>query len=384
MVNKSILIISSFAYPHTGGVELFTRQIAKRLFLVGCNVSLICLNTENTINTEKIEGVNYYRLPCFSIINGRLPFPKLNREFLDLAKEVININFDFVILNVKFYLLTLIGAWFSKIKNLPAILIEHGSGHFDVNIKLLSLLGQLYEHLITYFVKITKVRFYGVSATVNQWLLHFGILASGVIYNGVDSKYQPDISVSFKRTYKLPDEAIIVSYIGRLVEEKGVLQLKDAIQELLADYPNLYFMVAGDGPLKSAFVNLPERIFYVGNIEHDHVFCLLQETNIFVLPTRMKEGLPTVVLEAGSQGCAVIATPSGGIKEVIVDDRFGLLLEDSKTQTIKNALLFFIEHPEERMKCGENLRKRIQDNFDWKISFDRLLSVVLDNTDYSC
>jgi glycosyltransferase involved in cell wall biosynthesis len=318
MVKKSILIISSFAYPHTGGVELFTYQIAKRFLLNGCDVTLICLNTEKTLKKEKIEGINYYRLPCFNIINDRLPFPKINREFFNLAKEVLNINFDFVILNVKFYLLTLLGAWFSKIKNLPVILIEHGSGHFDLNFKLLSLLGQLYEHSITYFVKITKVKFYGVSEAVNQWLLHFGILASGVIYNGVDSHYQPETSISFKRTYKLPDEAVIVSYIGRLVEEKGVLQLKDAIQELLVDYPNLYFMVAGDGPLKSTFVNLPERIFYIGNIEHDHVFRLLQETNIFVLPTRMKEGLPTVILEAGIQGCTVIATPSGGIKEVIV------------------------------------------------------------------
>lgn len=374
---KSILIISSFAYPHTGGVELFTYQIAKRFMLVGCNVTLISLNTENSLNKEEIDGIRIFRLPCFSIINNRLPFPKINREFFNLAKEINNINVDFIILNVKFYLLTLIGAWFSKIKKIPVILIEHGSGHFDLHFKILSLLGQIYEHIITYFVKITKVKFYGVSETVNQWLLHFGILASGVIYNGVDSNFQPDISVSFRRTYKLPDEAIIVSYIGRLVEEKGVLQLKDAIQELLVDYPNLYFMVAGDGPLKSTFVDLPEKIFYVGNVEHDYVFRLLQETNIFVLPTRFKEGLPTVILEAGSQGCAVIATPAGGIKEVIVNDRFGLLMEDSKTQTIKNALVFFIEHPEERAKCGENLRQRIQDNFDWKITFDRLLNLVM-------
>lgn len=380
---KSILLISSFAYPHTGGVELFTYQIAKRFLLVGWNVTLICLNTENSLPKERVEGINYVRLPCFSIINKRLPFPKINHEFFNLAKEIIGIKFDFVILNVKFYILTLIGAWFSKIKKIPSILIEHGSGHFDLNVRLFSLLGRLYEHVITFFVKITKVKFYGVSEAVNQWLLHFGVIASGVIYNGVESNYQPEISASFRKTYKLPDDAIIVSYIGRLVEEKGVLQLKDAIQELLVDYPNLYFIIAGDGPLKSTLVKLPERIYYVGNIEHDHVFRLLQESNIFVLPTRMKEGLPTVVLEAGSQGCAIIATPSGGIKEVILNDRFGLLLEDSETQTIKNALLLLIEHPEERLKRGENLRKRVRDSFDWKISFDRLLNIVIGNSSNS-
>lgn len=373
---KSILIISSFAYPHAGGVELFTGQIAKRFIQAGVNVTFICLNTEKTSDQEVIDGVKYIRLPSFTLINGRLPFPLINSKFLELTKTIQKKHFDFIIINVKLYVLSLMGSWFAKKRKIPAILIEHGSGHFDLKNPFLTLVGRIFEHLVTYFVRGTQVEFYGVSEAVNDWLLHFGIESSGVISNGVDSNYVPDVSTSYRKTYNIPDDKILVSYVGRLVEEKGILELINAVQQLSTDRFDLFLMIAGDGPLSDSFTVFPERIKYLGKLEHDQVFRLLQETDVFVLPTRMKEGLPTVVLEAGSRGCAVIATPSGGIKEIIIDDRFGLLIQDSQTHTIKNALLYLIANPEKRLAMGVNLKARVQSTFDWGIIFNQLVNLV--------
>ena len=380
MEKKSILIISSFAYPHIGGVERFTNQIANKFFLAGFNVTYVCLNTENTLNTETINGIKYYRLPCFSLVNGRLPFPMINSEFFKLAKIIRKNNYDFIILNVKFYFLTLMGAWFAKKRNIPAIMIEHGSNHFDLRNSFLTVLGKIYEHTITYFLMLSKVKFYGVSEAVNQWLAHFGIVTSGIIYNGIDSSYEPEANISYRNIHKLPSKAILVSFVGRLVEEKGVLELKEALEQLMEDHNNLYLMVAGDGPLHKNFLNSQERIVFLGSIEHDHVLCLLHETDIFVLPTR-SEGLPTVILEAGSRACAVIATPHGGTKEIIIDDSFGLIINDNQPETIKRALINLIEHPEKAKVLGENLKQRIHEHFDWEIIFKQLLSLVTSQLD---
>jgi glycosyltransferase involved in cell wall biosynthesis len=273
----------------------------------------------------------------------------------------------------------LIGSWYAKLKKIPAIIIEHGTGHIDFENSLINIIAATYEHVITYFIKLTSLKFYGVSKACTQWLLHFGIQPSGVIYNGVDTSYQLKTFLRYRSIHNLPKNAIVITFVGRLIVEKGVLELIEAVKSLLHAYKNLYLMIAGDGPLKSRINKLPKRIIYLGRVEHDNVMGLLSETDILVLPSRFPEGLPTILLEAGSIGCAVIATPKGGTKEVITDERFGIIIDNNEILTIRKALISLINNPEKRADLAENLRKRIRENFDWEIIFNRLINEVINN-----
>lgn len=62
-------------------------------------------------------------------------------------------NIEFCVLNTRFWLTSLLGAKFAKKKNIPSILIEHGSSHFTVYNKILDFFGHIYEHLLTNTIK---------------------------------------------------------------------------------------------------------------------------------------------------------------------------------------------------------------------------------------
>ena len=75
------------------------------------------------------------------------------------------------------------------------------------------------------------------------------------------------------------------------------------------------------------------------------------------------EGLPIAILEAMSYSHPIISTPVGGIPEVVKDHQNGILVEPGNLEQIKEALLFFIEHPEVIRSYGKKSYEIVQPYF---------------------
>ena len=376
MSQKTICIVSSFGLPHVGGVERYSHQLAKKFVEHGHQVVLVCLNTDHVAESEVIDGVIYFRFPSFALLKGRLPIPFLTPKFFRILNLINDYIFDFCIINVKFYVLSLLSSWYSKHRKIPSILIEHGSDHFERKNPLIQSLANFYEHGITFLVKQNISHFYGVSQACNHWLAHFGITARGVIYNGVDINYLPDSQASFRARYGFCDSTVLISYVGRLVPEKGIMELVEAVTSLLAEGQDLALLIAGDDPFAENIKTIPGRLIRLGRISHDSVLSLLSESDILVLPSRFPEGLPTILLEAGKMGCAVIATPMGGTREVVPDEDHGLIIEDNRADTIRRALLELIIDSRKRKRLQINLQKRVEEVFDWDIIYQHLMDEI--------
>lgn len=363
---STIAIFSGFYSPHTGGVERYTDKLAGALEDIGYNIVIVTSNNDNLKTYEKIGQRSIYRLPILNLASKRYPIPRLNSEYNRTIKRIKQENIDYFIVNTRFYLTSLIGARLGHRNRKPVILIEHGTGHFTVGNKLLDYFGHNYEHFLTSLVKKNVDRFYGVSKSCNKWLKHFAINGNGVFYNSINKKESLGALDRYAKSY--PKDEIIITYAGRLIAEKGVLNLLDAFGQLNSRKLDrkVRLVVAGDGPLLNKIKEKydDDNIDIVGRLDFNKVMSLYKRTDIFVYPSLYPEGLPTSILEAGLMNCAVIATPKGGTEEVMIDNNYGVIV-DGSVRSLSKAINRLVNDDRLRRQLADNIHKRIRDNFDW-------------------
>ena len=378
---KSICFFSAYFYPHIGGVERYTFQLSMELHKMGYDIKVVTFNTDNVSSRERINGVEIYRLPVFNFLKTRFPIPKPNKEFRALMKEISSNNFIYLVANTRFYISTFLANNISRRKRKPLIIIDHGSGHMQMNNLILNFSGSSYEHLITNYLKSNKTLFFGVSEKVNKWLKHFKINSQGVIYNSVDVNYKIMNNCDLRKKYNLPQDSIIIVFAGRLIIEKGILILLNVFKKIASRNSNTYLFVAGDGPLmKDIKTNYSfNHTFILGNIEYDDVMNLLNNSDIVAVPSYYPEGLPTLLLEAGINNCAVIATPQGGTEEVITDNEHGIIIEQKSENSLEDALERLIDDEILRKKLASNLMKRVESDFNWNITAKKFSEYLENN-----
>lgn len=363
-MKKRICIFSAFYEPHFGGVERYVKELSLALNKLGYEILIITSNTDN-LELDTIEyNLRIIRLSNFFLIDGRLPIPKSMKELSYLKREYKEFSPDLTILNMRIYPISILGAYLSKKFNKKSILIDHVSGYFDFDSPLKKYLSRIYEHLFTKIVKIYTNEFYGVSLKVNKWLENFGIIASGVIYNGValsDNKYEQN----YKNKYNLKKSTFKVLYAGRLLPDKGLMYLVNGFLQFGKSDSEL--IICGDGPL---YYNIAEmkndNIRLTGKINHSEVMRLLKKADAVVIPSFYPEGLPTLILEAGASKCVVITTDSGGALEVINDKFNGLVIPKRSSDEISDALNSVYFDFKLKNKLSQNLYNTIEEKFTWK------------------
>lgn len=114
----------------------------------------------------------------------------------------------------------------------------------------------------------------------------------------------------------------------------------------------------------------------LGLLDFPSIISLLKQTDIFCLPTDYPEGFPTSVLEAAACGCYVITTNKGGSKELILDDSYGIILEENTPKNISNAIKSAIIERSTRYAAGQKSRQRVQENFTWDVISDEVIKIA--------
>ena len=90
---------------------------------------------------------------------------------------------------------------------------------------------------------------------------------------------------------------------------------------------------------------------------------LLALTDVFVLPTQYREGIPRVLLEAGAAGCAMVTTKMPGCSEVVRDGWNGLLVEPGNAAALARAIETLVQRPDLRCQMGERSRLFVRAEF---------------------
>jgi len=367
MMKKKIGIFSAYYLPYLGGIERYIDKLAPALEKLDFEIVHIVSNHADLPSVDTIQGRTIYRLPIHNFARNRYPIPILNDEFKTLIRQIEAEDLDYCIVNTRFHLTSLVGARMSKRLGIPVVLIEHGTGHFTVNNQWFDHLGKAYEHALTRLIKRYVDRFYGVSMACNAWLRHFSITASGIFYNAIDTTDEKAVVDHYGQTYI--GQEVIIAYAGRLIKEKGVLNLLEAFMCLKRKNPDMKvrMVIAGDGELFERIQKNYDHpsIDILGRLDFAHVMALYKRSDIFVYPSLYPEGLPSSILEAGLMECAVVATPRGGTREVIIDEHHGIIT-DGSVEDLCVVLEQLVTDPGRRKQLAQTLKRRVEKTFNWE------------------
>ncbi|MGI6007331.1 MAG: glycosyltransferase family 4 protein [Ruminococcus sp.] len=368
-MGKKIAVFCSHYFPYLGGVESYTAHLARALAKMGDKVVIVTSNDMNLDMLEWIDGIPVFRMPCFNLLGGRFPVSRPDGAFWKIHRKLMEFSFDLVVIQTRFYPHSLYASWLAGKQKARCIIIDHGTSHMTVGSPLLDRLGAWYEHGITAVLKKQGNEFFGVSKECCRWLRHFGIRAKGILYNGIDPEEITSLMEhpvrNFRQEFNISPSRLVIAYTGRLVKEKGVMNLLEAVRGLPREREAV-LMIAGDG---EEMVKLQEKkeadVFILGRISFPEVVALLSQSDIYCLPTGYPEGFPTAVLEAAAAGCYVITTDRGGSKELLLDRRYGTVMKDNRPETIRQAILAAASDKKMRDQAAVKTRERLLKYFTW-------------------
>jgi glycosyltransferase involved in cell wall biosynthesis len=196
-------------------------------------------------------------------------------------------------------------------------------------------------------------------------------------------KYKNKISIAhhhffdfdkFKIKKKFDTRKNLVGYIGRLSEEKGVLNFVKAIPKVLEKENKIKFLVGGDGQLRDKIkeyldvASLNDKVKLTGWISDEEFLTYLNELKLFVLPS-YTEGLPYTLLEAMACGTPVLATPVGAIPDVIKDGETGFIMENNSPECIAKNIVMALSHPNIN-EITKNARALIEEKYNYQAAVD--------------
>jgi glycosyltransferase involved in cell wall biosynthesis len=147
--------------------------------------------------------------------------------------------------------------------------------------------------------------------------------------------------------------------------EKGHDVAIEALGLLRRRYPKLRMMIAGDGPIRGELSRLAqpfgEAIVMTG--ARFDVMRLLDATDLCLQPSRA-DAFPTTVLEAMAASVPVVATDVGGIPEIVVRDRTGILIDAQPTaERLAEAIGSLLDDPRRRRDLANAGRRRYENRF---------------------
>lgn len=154
----------------------------------------------------------------------------------------------------------------------------------------------------------------------------------------------------FNKTRELAERSYEVGYVGRLSKEKGVLEFINSLPLILKNKQGRAIVI-GDGELADAVKeilatnNIQDEVKLPGWVKHEELPLYLNDIKTIVIASYV-EGLPNLVLEAMACGTLVVATPVGGIPEVVRDGETGFIMKDNSPDCIARNVIRALSHPD--------------------------------------
>jgi glycosyltransferase involved in cell wall biosynthesis len=151
---------------------------------------------------------------------------------------------------------------------------------------------------------------------------------------------------------------------------KAVDTLIRAFALIARDYPEIDLLIAGSGRDRERVqdlitsAGLTNRIALLGQKEHDELWTYYKGARLFAMPSRTREGLPQVFLEAMAAGIPVIGTNVGGVREAVRDGENGFLVKEDDTDGLASAMRRILESPQLSRQMGETGRLLARE-YDW-------------------
>jgi glycosyltransferase involved in cell wall biosynthesis len=227
---------------------------------------------------------------------------------------------------------------------------------------------QLDLRLLRYFDHVMMV-----SDSMRGTVERFGVDRDKLTWvkNAIDSRFFRKGQVEsgyFRDRLKIPTGAKVVGAVGRLNAEKDYPNLIGAAKILLAERRDLYFTIAGGGPLEErlrcqvASMGLADRVLFLGHFNDvRQVYDLM---DVYALSST-REGLPNTILEAMAMEVPIVATDVDGVGEAVVDGREALLVPPRNSGLLADRIRSLLDDPALASQLCRAAREKVEREFSF-------------------
>lgn len=258
--------------------------------------------------------------------------------------------------------------------------------------RLLGLPVALFRHrvppmkkLSNFFVPRLAQRFFAVSRYARQTVLDRGVPAHlvDILYNPVDldlCRADGDRGSAMRRSLGIPQDAVVLGYVGRMHASKGIFALLEAANQAIEREQNLHCLWVGDGPDAQA-LRTRAAAHPLGSRHHfrgwaDDVLPYYNALSMLAFPSITPETFGRVSVEAQAAGVPVLGSDLGGIPETLSAGSTGILLPPGEVDAWRDAILALCD-PARRLPMGQAAQAFVLRNFSMPViasGFVRMLA----------
>ncbi len=156
-----------------------------------------------------------------------------------------------------------------------------------------------------------------------------------------------------------------ILYFGRLIDEKGV----DVLIRAMKLVPNAKLRIIGNGPDEEMLIGLAqnlqlENVEFLGPKWGDELDEILKLARFVVIPSIWHENFPYVILQSFAYGKAVVGTDRGGIPELVIDNKFGLVYPADNFEVLAEKISYLWNNPDLAVSMGVSAKEYMDKNFN--------------------
>lgn len=311
----------------------------------------------------KKDLINFF----YAKFNFHYPYARVSAKILNKVKP------DIVHIRSRLWLLP----YYKKLLRFPHKTILHHHNHYFVDMK-----EEKVKEILNDVDAFVGVSDYTVKIEVSDRFPEYKKMCT-YIHNGIDvDKFLPrpklkDAQLLEQLKIKVSD--IVFIFVGRLSPSKGVHTILKAFNKMIPDNPDLKLMIVGSSwfgenkeneyttLLKELTEPIKDNVIFTGFVGRDKIQEYYRLADCYIGPSVFHDPSPNTCYESSAMELPIIASKRGGIPEIILEGKTGILVDDPEDENeLYDKIGYFLSHFEEMITMGRNARQRMIDKFTWK------------------
>lgn len=382
------ILMLSWEYPPriVGGIARHLEGLSEALVRQDVEVLVSTLSYNRKEGQEEIKDVKIYRSPLFrfSYSDFISSVKEFNFTLLEGAQKLINKFGKPNLIHAHDWLVSYAGVCLKHGFDIPLIATIHATEmgrnhgiHNDL---------QRYIHQREWFLTFEAWKVISCSDYMkNEVNLAFScpldkieVVNNAVVANKYNIKFDKQ---SFHSQFAYSSEKIVF-YVGRMVREKGVEVLIEAIPKILKEYPKVKFLIVGGGynehlKRKAFELGVYNQIYFTGYVDDEILTKIYKVADCAVYPS-LYEPFGIVALEAMAAGVPAVTSDIGGFKEIVEHGVTGIQTWANNSDSLALGILKILKNPDYAGKLVKEAKKRVKEKFNWDIIAKQTLKIYED------
>ena len=370
------ILMLSWEYPPriVGGISRVVHDLSKRLIKDGHDVYVITYKEGDAPSFEDDKGVKVYRVENYMINPNNFIdwIMQLNFNMITKANELIASGEKFDVIHAHDWLVAYAAKTIKSSYNIPLVSTIHAheagrnNGIHDETQRYINDTEWLLTYESSEVIVNSNFMKGELQRIFNLPFDKINVIPNGInttAFNGVEKDYE------FRRNYAMDNEKIIL-FMGRLVNEKGVQHLIDAMPKVLEYYHDAKLVIAGKGGMldelkrKVSYLGIENKVCFAGYLNSRQVAKMYKCADIAVFPSTY-EPFGVVALEAMLAGIPVVASDIGGLNETVEHEITGMKSYAGNANSIADSIITLLYNPELCDRIVKNAKAKVKNEYNW-------------------